>query len=55
MMVASIGMKRLFLSIFFVGLLAAPILLKQSSALRVVGSGPDAKSAALSRYGFFLE
>ena len=55
MMEASIGMKRLFLSIFFVGLLAAPILLKQSSALRTVGSGPDVKSTALSRYGFFLE
>jgi enediyne biosynthesis protein E4 len=55
MMEASIGMKRLFLSIFFIGLLAAPILLKQSSALRVVGSGPDVKSTALSRYGFFLE
>jgi enediyne biosynthesis protein E4 len=55
MMEASIGMKRLFLSIFFVGLLAAPILLKQSSALRIVGSGPDVKSTALSRYGFFLE
>jgi enediyne biosynthesis protein E4 len=55
MMGASIGMKRLLLSIFFIGLLAAPILLKQSSALRVVGSGSDVKSAALSRYGFFLE
>src|SRR5262245_39321286 len=55
MMEASIGMKRLFLSIFFIGLLAAPILLKQSSGLRVVGSGPDVKSTALSRYGFFLE
>jgi enediyne biosynthesis protein E4 len=55
MMKASIGMKRIFLSIFFVGLLAAPILLKQSSALRVAGSGPDVKSALLSRYGFFLE
>ena len=55
MMGASIGMKRLLLSIFFIGLLAAPVLLKQSSALRVVGSGPDVKSTALSRYGFFLE
>jgi hypothetical protein len=55
MMEASIGMKRLFLSIFFIGLLAAPVLLKQSSTLRVVGSGPDVKSTALSRYGFFLE
>jgi enediyne biosynthesis protein E4 len=54
-MEASIGMKRLFLSIFFVGLLAAPILLKQSSALRIVDSGSDVKSTALSRYGFFLE
>ena len=55
MMGASIGMKRLFLSIFFIGLLAAPVLFKQSSALRTVGSGPDVKSTALSRYGFFLE
>ena len=55
MMGASIGMKRLLLSIFFIGLLAAPVLFKQSSALRVVGSGPDVKSTALSRYGFFLE
>ena len=55
MMGASIGMKRLLLSIFFIGLLAAPVLFKQSSALRVVGSGSDVKSTALSRYGFFLE
>ena len=48
-------MKRLLLSIFFIGLLAAPVLFKQSSALRVVGSGSDVKSTALSRYGFFLE
>ena len=55
MMEASISRKRLLLSIFFVGLLAAPIVLKQSSALRVAGSGSDVKSTALSRYGFFLE
>src|SRR5262249_30293632 len=38
-----------------VGLLAAPILLKQSPAPRVVGLKPDVKSTALSRCDFFLE
>jgi hypothetical protein len=55
MTAASISRKRLLLSIVFVGLLAAPILLKQPPAVRGVGSEADAKSSALSRYGFFLE
>jgi enediyne biosynthesis protein E4 len=55
MTAALVARKRLLLSIFFVGLLAAPILLKQLSAFRGAGSETDAKSSALSRYGFFLE
>ncbi len=52
---SSIARRRILLSLFFAGLLATPILIKGTPALRLVGSGPDAKSAALSRYGFFLE
>ena len=54
MTAASVAGRRIILSIFFVGLLAAPVLLKQPSVSRV-GSETDAKSSALSRYGFFLE
>jgi hypothetical protein len=54
MTAALVARKRLLLSFFFVGLLAAPILLKQP-AFRSVSSETDAKSSALSRYGFFLE
>jgi enediyne biosynthesis protein E4 len=50
----SIARRKLLLSLFFAGLLATPVVLKRTSALRT-GPGPDAKSAALSRYGFFLE
>ncbi|TMJ46533.1 MAG: CRTAC1 family protein [Alphaproteobacteria bacterium] len=52
---ALVARRRVLLSIFFVGLLAAPIFLKQPSAFRGVGSETDARSSALSRYGFFLE
>lgn len=51
----SITRRRLLVSLFFAGLLATPILIKRSPALRLAGSASDAKSAALSRYGFFLE
>src|SRR3984957_6000976 len=54
MTAASVAGRRIILAIFFVGLLAAPVLLKQPSLSRV-GSETDAKSSALSRYGFFLE
>jgi hypothetical protein len=52
---ALLARRRALVSIFFAALLVTPILLKQSSALRDVGSQTDAKSTALSRYGFFLE
>jgi hypothetical protein len=55
MTAASVAKKRIILSIFFVGMLAAPVLLKQTSAYRGVGLEANAKSSALSRYGFFLE
>jgi enediyne biosynthesis protein E4 len=54
MTAASVAGRRIILTIFFVGLLAAPVLLKQPSVSRV-GSETDARSSALSRYGFFLE
>jgi enediyne biosynthesis protein E4 len=55
MIATSIARRRILLSLVFAGLLATPILLKRTPALRLVASGPDARSAALSRYGFFLE
>ena len=55
MTAASVAGRRIILAIFFVGLLAAPVLLKQTSAYRGVGLETNAKSSALSRYGFFLE
>jgi hypothetical protein len=51
---ASIASRRLFLALLLAALLAAPIFLKRAPALRHA-AGPDSKSAALSRYGFFLE
>jgi enediyne biosynthesis protein E4 len=51
----SISRRRILLSLLFGGLLATPIVLKRMTAVPLVGSGVDAKSAALSRYGFFLE
>jgi hypothetical protein len=55
MTAASVAKKRIILSIFFVGLLAAPVLLKQTSSYRGADLETNAKSSALSRYGFFLE
>jgi hypothetical protein len=52
---SSIATRRILLALFFAGLLATPILIKRTPALRLVDSGPDAEPAALSRYGFFLE
>jgi enediyne biosynthesis protein E4 len=52
---ASIARRKLLLTLFFVGLLATPVILKRSPALRLVGPEPNTKSAALTRYGFFLE
>ncbi|HEV2976005.1 MAG TPA: CRTAC1 family protein [Casimicrobiaceae bacterium] len=46
---------KTLLALFFAGLLATPVVLKQMSARQRVASVPDAKAAALSRYGFFLE
>jgi hypothetical protein len=52
---SSIARRRILLSLFFAGLLATPILIKWTPVFRLVGSEIDAKSAALSRYGFVLE
>jgi hypothetical protein len=46
---------KMLLALFFAGLLATPVVLKQMSERQRVAAVPDAKAAALSRYGFFLE
>jgi hypothetical protein len=46
---------KILLALFFAGLLATPVVLKQMTARQLVASVPGAKAAALSRYGFFLE
>lgn len=52
---SSIARRKILLSLFFAGLLATPVFLKRTPALPGSGPAPDAKSAALSRYGFFFE
>jgi hypothetical protein len=46
---------RLLLGIAFIGLLATPFAMKHLPTRQAVDSGSDAKSAALTRYGFYLE
>ena len=46
---------RLLLGIVFIGLLATPFAMKHLPTRQAVDSGSDAKSAALTRYGFYLE
>jgi enediyne biosynthesis protein E4 len=43
------------LGLCFVALLATPLVMRQMSARQAVGAAPDARAAALSRYGFYLE
>jgi len=51
----SIVRRRILLSLFFAGLLATPVVIKRMPARHSSASGADTKSAALGRYGFFLE
>ena len=46
---------RVLLALFFVALLATPLAMKQTSPRRAGGSTPEAKAAALTRHGFYLE
>jgi enediyne biosynthesis protein E4 len=46
---------KIVLGLFFVLLLATPLAIKRMSARQVAESTPDAKAAALSRQGFYLE
>src|SRR5262249_39597302 len=50
----SIARRKILLSLLFAGLLATPLVLKRTPTLRA-NPEPDTKSAALSRYGFFME
>jgi enediyne biosynthesis protein E4 len=50
----AIDSKKIFLLLLFAALLATPLVLKRTPVLRA-SPGADAKSAALSRYGFFME
>src|SRR6185437_6855919 len=50
----TIDSKKIFLLLLFAALLATPLVLKRAPVLRA-SPAADAKSAALSRYGFFLE
>src|SRR5260370_24327822 len=46
---------RVLVGLFFIALLATPLVIKQMSARQAPGSTPDAKTAALARHGFYLE
>ncbi len=46
---------RVLLGLFFLALLATPVVMKQMSTRQVAASTVDAKAAALARYGFYLE
>src|SRR6202171_3788139 len=46
---------RALLGLFFIALLATPLVIKQMSARQAVGSTLEAKAAALARHGFYLE
>jgi len=50
----TIDSKKIFLLLLFAALLATPLVLKRAPVLRA-SPAADAKSAALSRYGFFME
>ena len=47
-------MPRILLALFFVGLLASPVVMRWASARRSAGSHLDGK-AALARHGFYFE
>src|SRR2546429_8821303 len=46
---------RALLGLFFIALLATPLVIKQMSARQAAGSTLEAKAAALTRHGFYLE
>src|SRR6202790_117130 len=46
---------RALLGLFFLALLATPLVIKQMSARQAAGSTLEAKAAALTRHGFYLE
>ena len=46
---------RVLLGLFFIALLATPLVIKQMSARQAAGSTLEAKAAALTRHGFYLE
>src|SRR6185312_20515 len=50
----TIDSKKIFLLLLFAALLVTPLVLKRAPVLRA-SPAADAKSAALSRYGFFME
>src|SRR6266404_4194804 len=46
---------RVLLGLFFIALLATPLVIKQMPARQAAGSTLEAKAAALTRHGFYLE
>src|ERR1700674_4006131 len=46
---------RALLGLFFIALLATPLVIKQMSVRQATGSTLEAKAAALTRHGFYLE
>ena len=46
---------RALLGLFFIALLATPLVIKQMSARQAAGSTLEAKASALTRHGFYLE
>jgi hypothetical protein len=46
---------RALVGVFFIALLATPLVIKQMSARQAVGSTLEAKATALTRHGFYLE
>src|SRR5437870_5336235 len=46
---------RALLGVFFIALLATPLVIKQMSARQAAGSTLEAKASALTRHGFYLE
>jgi hypothetical protein len=46
---------RALLGLFFIALLATPLVMKHMSARQAAGSTLEAKAAALTRHGFYLE
>jgi hypothetical protein len=47
--------RKLFLSLLFAGLLAAPVVIKRMSAQGRVGAAPGIDASAMSRYGFTFQ